>query len=180
MDDVRARGTRRPGVERRRDASQSRARRCRGRRQFGENAPVLLLPDRCSRALAFFAALRRRLRRGLRQRRVLDFFARDRGASGWSGPGGIHSFWTVIGISGLAGGAAGDLVRRFGLTPVLQARFDGRFDGCLVLALAYSLWLMPAQHFGSTYIMLTGVILVWSVGVLPRETGRRGSEPDFS
>ena len=93
--------------------------------------PVLLLPDRCSRALAFFAALRRRLRRGLRQRRVLDFFARDRGAIGWSGPDGIHSFLdghrdlrTRRWRSGRSRGPLGAHVRF-----ARRARFDGRFDG---------------------------------------------------
>ena len=58
-------------------------------------------------------------------------FARDRGASGWSGPGGIHSFldghrdlrarrW-CSGRSGAALRAHARFAR--------QARFDGRFDG---------------------------------------------------
>ena len=81
---------------------------------------------------------------------------------------GSTLFWTVIGISGLAGGAAGDLVRRFGLTSVLRGGLVSMAASMVLLAvasgvlpLAYS----SAALFGSTYIMLTGVILVWSVGV---------------
>jgi predicted MFS family arabinose efflux permease len=64
---------------------------------------------------------------------------------------GSTVFWVVIGVSGLAGGLAGDLVQRFGLL--------GAAPGAPLWA--YS----SAALFGSTYIMLTGIILVWSVSV---------------
>jgi predicted MFS family arabinose efflux permease len=88
--------------------------------------------------------------------------------AGGLGQAGSTLFWTVIGISGLAGGAAGDLVRRFGLTPVLRGGLVSMAASMVLLALAPSILPLAyasAALFGSTYIMLTGVILVWSVGV---------------
>ena len=77
-------------------------------------------------------------------------------------------FWTVIGISGLAGGAAGDLVRHFVLTTVLRGALLWMAASIALLAVApgvLPLAYASAALFGSTYIMLTGVILVWSVNV---------------
>jgi predicted MFS family arabinose efflux permease len=84
------------------------------------------------------------------------------------GQTGSTLFWTVIGISGLAGGAAGDLVRRFGLTTVLCGALVSMAASMVLLAVASSvlpLAYTSAALFGSTYIMLTGVVLVWSVSV---------------
>jgi predicted MFS family arabinose efflux permease len=81
---------------------------------------------------------------------------------------GSTLFWTVIGVSGLAGGLAGDLVRRFGLTTAFRASLFGMAAAMGLLATAPGT-LLPAYLsgalFGSTYIMLTGIILVWSVYV---------------
>ena len=81
---------------------------------------------------------------------------------------GSTLFWTVIGVSGIAGGLAGDLVRWLGLTRAFRASLlcMAAAVGLLaatpdVLLLAY----LSATLFGSTYIMLTGIILVWSVTV---------------
>ncbi len=81
---------------------------------------------------------------------------------------GSTLFWTIIGVSGIAGGLAGDLVRRLGLTRAFRASLlcMAAAVGLLaatpdVLLLAY----LSATLFGSTYIMLTGIILVWSVSV---------------
>ncbi|CAN5652829.1 MFS transporter [soil metagenome] len=84
------------------------------------------------------------------------------------GQTGSTLFWTVIGISGLAGGAAGDLVRRFGLTAVLRGALVSMAASIALLAVASGvlpLAYASAALFGSTYIMLTGVVLVWSVTV---------------
>jgi predicted MFS family arabinose efflux permease len=84
------------------------------------------------------------------------------------GQTGSTLFWTVIGISGLVGGAAGDLVRRFGLTTVLRGALVSMAASMVLLAVASSvlpLAYASAALFGSTYIMLTGVVLVWSVTV---------------
>ena len=88
--------------------------------------------------------------------------------AGGLGETGSTLFWTVIWISGLAGGAAGDLVGRFGLTAVLRAALLSMAGSTALLAAApgvLPLAYASAALFGSTYILLTGVVLVWSVGV---------------
>ncbi|MBA3492465.1 MAG: MFS transporter [Rubrobacteraceae bacterium] len=87
---------------------------------------------------------------------------------GGLGQTGSTLFWTVIGVSGLAGGAAGDLVRRFGLAAVLRGALVSMAGSMALLAVApgvLPLAYASAALFGSTYILLTGVVLVWSVGV---------------
>ena len=81
---------------------------------------------------------------------------------------GSTVFWTAIGVSGLAGGLAGDLVRRFGLARAFRASVLSMAAaiGLLAAAPGVQLWAYSsAVLFGSTYIMLTGIILVWSVSV---------------
>lgn len=88
--------------------------------------------------------------------------------AGGLGQTGSTLFWTVIGISGLAGGAAGDLVGHFGLAAVLRGALVSMAASMTLLALApgvLPLAYASAALFGSTYIVLTGVVLVWSVGV---------------
>jgi predicted MFS family arabinose efflux permease len=77
-------------------------------------------------------------------------------------------FWIVIGVSGLAGGLAGDLVHRFGLTGAFRVSVLSMAAaiGLLAAAPGVLLWAYSsAALFGSSYIMLTGIILVWSVSV---------------
>ena len=81
---------------------------------------------------------------------------------------GSTLFWTVIGVSGIAGGLAGDLVRRLGLTRVFRVSLLCMAAAVGLLAAAPDVLLLAylsATLFGSTYIMLTGIILVWSVTV---------------
>ena len=84
------------------------------------------------------------------------------------GQTGSTLFWTILGVSGLAGGAAGDLVGRFGLATVMRGGLLAMTASIALLALApdvLPLAYASAALFGSTYILLTGVVLVWSVGV---------------
>jgi predicted MFS family arabinose efflux permease len=81
---------------------------------------------------------------------------------------GSTVFWTVIGVSGLAGGLAGDLVRRYGLATAFRASLLCMAAAIGLLAAAPGTLLsafLSAALFGSTYIMLTGIIVVWSVSV---------------
>jgi predicted MFS family arabinose efflux permease len=81
---------------------------------------------------------------------------------------GSSVFWVVIGVSGLAGGLAGDLVQRFGLSGAFRVSVLSMAAaiGLLAAAPGVLLWAYAsAALFGSTYIMLTGIILVWSVSV---------------
>jgi predicted MFS family arabinose efflux permease len=77
-------------------------------------------------------------------------------------------FWIVIGVAGLAGGLAGDLVQRFGLARAFRVSVLSMAAaiGLLAAAPGVLLWAYSsAALFGSAYIMLTGIILVWSVSV---------------
>jgi Major Facilitator Superfamily len=82
------------------------------------------------------------------------------------------AYWTfsrdMVVRSGLAGGLAGDLVRRFGLSAAFRVSVlcMAAAIGLLAAAPSVVLWAYSsAALFGSTYIMLTGIILVWSVSV---------------
>jgi predicted MFS family arabinose efflux permease len=71
-----------------------------------------------------------------------------------------------IGVSALAGGLADDLVQRFGLARAYRASIlsIAAAIGLLAAAVGDTPWAYPsAALFGSTYIMLSGIILVWSV-----------------
>src|SRR5215211_6376337 len=88
--------------------------------------------------------------------------------AGGLGQTGSTLFWTVIGVSGLAGGAAGDLASRFGLTTAFRGALLAMSASMALLAVLPGM--LPVTYasaalFGSTYIMLTGVVLVWSVGI---------------
>lgn len=77
-------------------------------------------------------------------------------------------FWVVLGVSGLAGGAAGDLIKKFGLRVVLRGALLIMAVSIGTLAVAPGTLLVSypsAALFGATYIMLTGIILVWTVRV---------------
>ncbi|MDR6225711.1 MFS transporter [Desmospora profundinema] len=82
-------------------------------------------------------------------------------------------FWIVIGISGILGGIAGNIIQQIGL--FRSYRFG-------VFTLALSILLLPvflenvlfvylsAFLFGVAYIYLTGVLLVWGIRVFPKQT----------
>lgn len=89
-------------------------------------------------------------------------------SAGGLNPTGSTVFWVVLGVSGLAGGAAGDLVRRFGLGPALRGTLLAMAAAIGVLAVAPGVLLAAypsAALFGATYITLTGILLVWAVRV---------------
>ncbi|WP_110686022.1 MFS transporter [Salinicola aestuarinus] len=76
--------------------------------------------------------------------------------------------WVLIGVAGLFGGVAGDLVERLGVNWVHRVWL------CAMALSLVLLVLMPthlmavgisAALFGAAYIMLTGVYLVWGVGL---------------
>jgi len=74
--------------------------------------------------------------------------------------------WILIGVAGLAGGLAGDLVKRFGLNAVHRGSLGAlALSLCLLAVMPASLpaMLVSAALFGGAYIMLTGVYLVWGI-----------------
>jgi predicted MFS family arabinose efflux permease len=96
-------------------------------------------------------------------------FSRDLVVSaGHLGQTGSTLFWTAIGVSGLLGGAAGDLAGRFGLAALMRGALVSMAAAIALLAVApgtLPLAYASAALFGSTYIALTGALLVWSVDV---------------
>jgi len=81
---------------------------------------------------------------------------------------GSTTFWVVLGVSGLLGGAAGDLVNRLGLGAALRGALLAMAASIGMLAAAPGV--LPVAYpsaalFGATYIMLTGILLVWAVKV---------------
>ncbi|WP_251977707.1 MFS transporter [Salinicola avicenniae] len=74
--------------------------------------------------------------------------------------------WILIGVAGLAGGLAGDLVKRFGLNLVNRATLAALSLSLALLAVMPAnllAVLLSAVLFGAAYIMLTGVYLVWGI-----------------
>lgn len=79
-------------------------------------------------------------------------------------------FWMVVGIAGVAGGLAGELVTRLGLVKVLKwatlaiaasmATLTMPGDGLLMIALS-------AVVFGATFILITALYGIWSVSCFP-------------
>lgn len=79
-------------------------------------------------------------------------------------------FWMVVGIAGVAGGLAGELVTRFGLAKVLKwatlaiatsiALLTMVSEGMLMLT-------MSAVVFGATFILITALYGIWSINCFP-------------
>ena len=94
-----------------------------------------------------------------------DMVTRHGGLPDWTG----SWMWLGIGVVGLLGGAAGDLMDRLG-----TARTHGLALGLLALALALLAWqpdaLLPgltsAAIFGAAYMTLTGLYLVQGIRIL--------------
>ena len=87
---------------------------------------------------------------------------------GEQSPVGSTVFWVVLGVSGLAGGAAGDLIKKFGLRVALRGALLIMTASIGTLAVAPGILFVSypsAALFGATYIMLTGILLVWAVRV---------------
>ncbi|OHY98341.1 MFS transporter [Salinicola sp. MIT1003] len=74
--------------------------------------------------------------------------------------------WILIGVAGLIGSLAGDLVKRLGLNVTHRATLAALALSLGLLALIPSSLpavLFSAALFGGAYIMLTGVYLVWGI-----------------
>ncbi|WP_372425576.1 MFS transporter [Salinarimonas chemoclinalis] len=89
-------------------------------------------------------------------------------ARGGLAPDAGRVFWILIGVAGVAGGLAGDLVRRFGLSTVLAA---GTVAIALVTAILAAapgsapLVLAGGALYGAAFILVTGLYGIWSVNV---------------
>ncbi len=79
-----------------------------------------------------------------------------------------RAFWVVIGVAGLAGGVAGDLVSRCGLRSVFRRSVLASSLAVVAIAVAPStLWVVfsSAILFGGTFILVTGLFGIWSIHV---------------
>lgn len=77
-------------------------------------------------------------------------------------------FWILIGVFGLLGGAAGDLVTRIGLKRTLRSALLIIAAAIGVLAVSPghdALVFASAMAFGATFILITGLFGIWSVHV---------------
>ncbi|GHB17833.1 MFS transporter [Salinicola rhizosphaerae] len=74
--------------------------------------------------------------------------------------------WILIGVAGLAGAVAGDLISRLGIDGVNRGSLAALALSLVLLALlptSLPAVLISAVLFGAAYIMLTGVYLVWGI-----------------
>ncbi|SER93726.1 Predicted arabinose efflux permease, MFS family [Vreelandella subterranea] len=79
-------------------------------------------------------------------------------------------FWMVVGIAGVAGGLAGELVTRFGLVKVLKWATLAIATSMAILTIASDGLLMitlSAVVFGATFILITALYGIWSVSCFP-------------
>ncbi|SFB15470.1 Predicted arabinose efflux permease, MFS family [Lentibacillus halodurans] len=76
--------------------------------------------------------------------------------------------WVIIGIAGLLGGTAGVFVNKYGLMPAYRISVLALSTSSLLLGTFADYiivgWLSPAL-FGSSYIFMTGVLIVWGISV---------------
>ena len=89
--------------------------------------------------------------------------------AGWDGAR-VGLAWVVVGAAGLAGAAAGALVRAFGVNAVHRMSLAAMAASFLALALlpgVAPLAFFALALFGGAYIMLTGVLLIWGVEAVP-------------
>ncbi|NIC36658.1 MFS transporter [Halomonas desiderata] len=91
------------------------------------------------------------------------------GENGLSDAGRVM-FWMVVGIAGVAGGLAGELVTRFGLAKVLQWASLAIAAAIAILTIASGDMLvltLSAVVFGATFILITALYGIWSVSCFP-------------
>ncbi len=130
--------------------------------------PVLVAPAlRPALAVAFLA--------GAASTAVWTFGGRLlRDLAGWD-EARVGLAWVVVGAAGLAGAAAGALVRAFGVDAVHRLSLAAMAASFLALALLpgvaplafFAVAFFAVALFGGAYIMLTGVLLVWGIEAMP-------------
>lgn len=95
-------------------------------------------------------------------------FSRQRVLESGLSEGGSVGFWVVIGLCGLAGGSAGAMADRIGLSRTLQVwslLWAGALAVLALPTLPTSLALISAGGFGAAYMALTGLSILWAVTV---------------
>lgn len=82
-------------------------------------------------------------------------------------------FWILIGLSGIAGGVAGSIIEKLGLVKSYRLTILVIFLSMIILAFFHSEAIpvyISALFFGSSYVLFTGVILVWGVRLYPGQS----------
>lgn len=83
-------------------------------------------------------------------------------------------FWAVLGIAGFGGAVAGDMVNRFGLRQGLRLATLG-IAGAMALLAVQPAWIpsvmLSAALFGTTFILITGMLGAWSIAVFQDRPG---------
>ncbi|GAB3043454.1 MFS transporter [Virgibacillus ainsalahensis] len=80
----------------------------------------------------------------------------------------LSGFWVIIGLFGVLGGFSGSLVERWGLSVAYKLGSLSIASASIILSFTPGNWLisyLSAGIFGSSYIFLTGVLLVWGIRV---------------
>lgn len=89
--------------------------------------------------------------------------------------GGLSSgfgvaFWVVVGVAGILGGHAGILLERYGLPLVLRGTVGVLTTALAIVGLFPFNWLaglVSAILFGTGFILMTGMLVLWSVRLFP-------------
>lgn len=97
-------------------------------------------------------------------------FAVDLIASSQSATGEVSGplFWSVMGISGIAGGLVGDAIHKVGLKRALMLTILSLAFATGILAVApasFPAIIVSATVFGAGFIAVTGIVGVWSINV---------------
>ncbi|MFB5664092.1 hypothetical protein [Alteribacillus sp. HJP-4] len=77
-------------------------------------------------------------------------------------------FWVIIGVAGLLGGTAGVFINKFGLTSAYRISVLALSTSSLILGIYHSnniMGFLSPVLFGSSYIFMTGVLIVWGISV---------------
>jgi predicted MFS family arabinose efflux permease len=82
--------------------------------------------------------------------------------------------WTVVGITGIAGVATGDVISRLGLRLTLVAALTALGVATGLIALAPMSWValgISAALFGSSFMALSALLVTWTSTVFPDQPG---------
>ncbi|GGD54402.1 MFS transporter [Paenibacillus nasutitermitis] len=77
-------------------------------------------------------------------------------------------FWVIIGLAGLLGGTAGAFIDKFGLMNAYRISVLVLSTSSLLLGIYPDnnvTWFLSPVLFGSSYIFMTGVFIVWGISV---------------
>lgn len=78
--------------------------------------------------------------------------------------------WVTLGVAGVTGALAGDIVNHIGLRSAWMAAMLGMGISTATLGVFPGAWILAlgaSAAFGALYILLTGVLLVWGTRVYP-------------